>query len=98
MRTDDRMQTLGRIYMANGCPEKMTIHVKATGETIVLVNGMPVNILDKVTDIPCAECGRMIPEGNTRFCSPLCSGRNKAKNKRNRKAEKAHKAVETFAL
>lgn len=30
------------LWCKHGCPEKMTIHVKSTGETITLINGLPV--------------------------------------------------------
>ena len=30
------------LWAQHGCPEKMTIHVKSTGETIILRDGLPV--------------------------------------------------------
>ena len=35
------------LWCANGCPEIMRIHVKSTGETIVLENGSPVTLTRK---------------------------------------------------
>ena len=31
-------------WMKHGCPEKMTIHLKSTGETITLIDGLPVTL------------------------------------------------------
>ena len=39
---DSRMTALAKLWMQPGCPEKMTIHVKSTGETITLIDRMPV--------------------------------------------------------
>ncbi len=32
------------LWCKQGCPEKMTVHVKSTGETIFLLNGLPVTL------------------------------------------------------
>ena len=37
-----RGNVLANLWAQRGCPEKMTIHVKSTGETIVLRDGLPV--------------------------------------------------------
>ena len=37
-----RGNVLANLWPQHGCPEKMTIHVKNTGETIVLRDGLPV--------------------------------------------------------
>ena len=37
-----RLNDLANQWCRHGCPEKMTIHVKSTGETIVLRDGLPV--------------------------------------------------------
>ena len=37
-----RMTALANIWMKYGCPEKMTIHIRSTGETITLIDGLPV--------------------------------------------------------
>ena len=33
---------LANLWAKHGCPERMTIHSKATGKTIYLLNGLPV--------------------------------------------------------
>ena len=37
-----RLNDLANQWCRHGCPEKMTIHVKSTGETIILRDGLPV--------------------------------------------------------
>jgi len=37
-----RDDILRDLWLRRGCPEKMTIHVRKTGETITLINGLPV--------------------------------------------------------
>jgi hypothetical protein len=32
------------LWLKHGCPERMTIHVRKTGETIRLINGLPVTL------------------------------------------------------
>ena len=44
-REESRMQIFAKLWMAHGCPEKMTIHVKKTGETIT-----PLNVLTAADD------------------------------------------------
>ena len=33
---------LANLWCKHGCPEKMTVHVRKSGETITLINGLPV--------------------------------------------------------
>ena len=43
-RNESRDHILGDLWLKHGCPERMTIHVRKTGETIRLVNGLPVTL------------------------------------------------------
>ncbi len=46
-----RMSVLAGLWCKYGCPERMTIHVKRTGETITLLNGLPVTDNGKKSDL-----------------------------------------------
>jgi hypothetical protein len=37
-----RDHILRDLWLKHGCPERMTIHIRKTGETIRLINGLPV--------------------------------------------------------
>jgi hypothetical protein len=39
---ESRNMVFAKLWCEHGCPEKMTIHVKSTGETITLIDGLPV--------------------------------------------------------
>jgi hypothetical protein len=39
-----RDEILKNLWVKHGCPEKMKIHVKSTGETINLIEGSPVTL------------------------------------------------------
>jgi hypothetical protein len=41
-RGDSRNHILRDLWLEHGCPEKMTIHVRRTGETVKLLNGLAV--------------------------------------------------------
>jgi predicted nucleic acid-binding Zn ribbon protein len=41
---ESRERVLTDLWVSHGCPEKMTIHVKRTGETIIPINGLPVTL------------------------------------------------------
>jgi hypothetical protein len=43
-KMETRNDTYQALWCKYGCPEKMTIHVKTTGETITLINGLPVTL------------------------------------------------------
>ena len=82
--------------MDNGCPEKMTIHIKDTGKTIILINGMLLQDVTKTKDETCVECGRPLPVSRKRFCSNLCAGRNAEKASKQKKEALAEAAIEKF--
>ena len=42
IRNESRDHILRDLWLKHGCPERMTIHVRKTGETIRLINGLPV--------------------------------------------------------
>ena len=42
IRNETRDHILRDLWLKHGCPERMTIHVRKTGETIQLINGLPV--------------------------------------------------------
>jgi predicted nucleic acid-binding Zn ribbon protein len=42
IRKESRAHILRDLWLKHGCPERMMIHVRKTGETIQLVNGLPV--------------------------------------------------------
>ena len=42
IRKESRDHILRDLWLKHGCPERMTIHVRKTGETIRLINGLPV--------------------------------------------------------
>ena len=42
IRNESRDHILRDLWLKNGCPERMTIHVRKTGETILLINGLHV--------------------------------------------------------
>jgi hypothetical protein len=44
IRDESRDHILRDLWLKNGCPERMTIHVHKTGETIRLINGLPVTL------------------------------------------------------
>ena len=87
------MTVLANLWMQHGCPEKMTIHVKSTGETITLINGMPLEPEVRLTDRLCPVCSRRIPEGRKKFCSDQCKGRSANEAYRLRKVEQAREAL-----
>ena len=39
-QTESRDDVFTNLWCKHGCPEKMTIHIRKTGETIVLINGL----------------------------------------------------------
>jgi hypothetical protein len=41
-KPESRMTVFANLWCRYGCPERMKIHVKSTGETITLINGLPV--------------------------------------------------------
>jgi hypothetical protein len=43
-RRESRDHILRDLWLKHGCPERMTIHVRKTGETIRLINGLPVTL------------------------------------------------------
>ena len=43
-RNESRDHILRDLWLQHGCPERMTIHVRKTGETIRLINGLPVTL------------------------------------------------------
>jgi hypothetical protein len=43
-RKESRDHILRNLWLKHGCPERMTIHVRKTGETIRLINGLPVTL------------------------------------------------------
>jgi hypothetical protein len=93
---DSRMTVLANLWMQHGCPEKMTIHVKKTGETITLIDGMPLESEVKTTDMPCVECGRPLPVGNPKFCSVRCGRRHHHRLENQRKLERADERLRTL--
>jgi len=44
IRNETRDHILRDLWLKHGCPERMTIHVRKTGETIRLINGLPVTL------------------------------------------------------
>ena len=92
-RKDSRDAILRDLWLKHGCPEKMTIHVKKTRETVVLINGLLLEPEVKLTDRQCDACGRFVPEGRKRFCSDKCSGRHKHRLEAERKARQAEDSV-----
>jgi hypothetical protein len=42
IRNESSDHILRDLWLKHGCPERMTIHVRKTGETIRLINGLPV--------------------------------------------------------
>jgi hypothetical protein len=42
IRKESRDHILRDLWLKHGCPERMTIHVRKTGETIRLINGLHV--------------------------------------------------------
>ena len=44
IRKESRDHILRDLWLKHGCPERMTIHVRKTGETIRLLNGLPVTL------------------------------------------------------
>ena len=42
IRKESRDHILRDLWLKHGCPERMTIHIRKTGETIRLINGLPV--------------------------------------------------------
>ena len=41
IRNETRDHILRDLWLKHGCPERMTIHVRKTGETIRFINGLP---------------------------------------------------------
>jgi hypothetical protein len=95
-RKESRMMALADIWCRHGCLERMTIHVKKTGETITLINGIPMEQNVKTTDIPCAECGRPLPVGKPKFCSPICNSRFQARVTKLRKQKLAEESLQAL--
>jgi len=90
---ESRQRELTNLWMRHGCPEKMTIHVRKTVETIILINGLTLEPESKTIDTPCAVCSRPLPEGRQKFCSTQCSERFKGETRRQRKIRQAEEAL-----
>ena len=88
-----RLNDLANQWCRHGCPEKMTIHVKSTGETIVLINGLPLEPTVKTTESRCSVCSRPLPQGREKYCSRTCSSRSAEETRRKRKEQRAEEAV-----
>jgi hypothetical protein len=51
IRKESRDHILRDLWLKHGCPERMTIHVRKTGETIRLINGLPVTDNAKISPL-----------------------------------------------
>jgi predicted nucleic acid-binding Zn ribbon protein len=81
------------LWLKHGCPEKMTIHARKTGETIILVDGLPLQLVTETTGERCVVCQRPLPKGRPRFCGAVCGRRFHDESERRRKIERADEAV-----
>ena len=78
---DARLRKLIDLWVERGCPEKLTIHVRSTGETIVLQEGVPVTIGERrgvqgptTMFRTCATCRDVFPgHGRGLYCKSLSS-------------------------
>ena len=69
IRKESRDHILRDLWLKPGCPERMTIRVQKTGETIRLINGLPVTLTRL-----CKACRNEFSaqRKNAQFCSARC--------------------------
>ena len=69
IRKESRDHILRDLWLKHGCPERMTIHVRKTGETIRLINGLPVT-----DNRRCKICQSEFSSTrkDAKYCTPRC--------------------------
>lgn len=94
MKLSERDTILRDLWCCYGWQEKMTIHIRKTGETLILKDGFPfLEQSIKTTDTSCAECGKPLPVRKTKFCSTKCNSRFHARIRKERLERQAEEAL-----